>query len=947
MAGWIRVWASNLLFYLILTCVTTTCNYVDESQPKFEGLPFCSDAKHDDKKYVLISTLDGAISALNVDDGGSLSWSLPTGDSPMLSSSIHRLELTSNGQYVRMIPSLSGNLYKFDGKYIEPVPINANHLLRNSFRYSEDLVISGGRETMTYGLDMNSGRVIYECTIKGCDRNFTGQESDGHVLVVQRQTQTIRALEPRTGYERWNFSVAQHDVKLLNDPNSECHDKERIKDEDLIIKVIVPDGLVCALNKKNPSQVVWKHKFSSPVVHAWQYSQGEVSIVDMFSGTFTPPLRSLPTAPSLYVGMHEKQVYIQESVRVQQGVAEESIPLITNGMPTRIPWKPYPASVSAIGLIESSEVPLLTDESQYEETTALSQSVLYGSEYANGNGFFLFKPEEKVCDKNSTASEEEDELPKLSMEMEEDTPVQIVIVSLWYWWKEVLIICITTTLLSNFLCTQRYLLLRRRLDDYLIVETRSRQNSDSGVEFFRHSSNSSMEGEKTPEFSSRYLDDFEQIRCLGKGGFGVVFEAKKKIDDCHYAVKRIKLPNRKESQDRVMREVKALATLAHDNIVRYYHSWIECPPPGWQMEQDKYWLKGLESKDSLLPGELDFEYSQTSVTSGYKNGFNRNDSVFLKIPTDESSSIKGPAAPELSDSFIQFKESTSPSKDESHFSEDTDDTASFVKFKVDDLEITKNSGALQPYIPVGIPSSASSDSCEEENITISDDEESQKKLVAAPTFLYIQMQLCQKESLREWLHKRNIRAYPDEELHDFSHVKSIDFFHQITSAVEYIHNQNLIHRDLKPSNIFLSIDGRVKIGDFGLVTAMTEPENGRTPSDEMNPWPRSDDDDRHTANVGTRLYMSPEQVLGLPYGHKVDIFSLGLILYEMLVPFRTLMERAHSLQSARDGRFPDKFLNDFQHEYNLLRLMLSHCPEERPAAQEVRQKLPPPTVSLP
>jgi len=44
---------------------------------------------------------------------------------------------------------------------------------------------------------------------------------------------------------------------------------------------------------------------------------------------------------------------------------------------------------------------------------------------------------------------------------------------------------------------------------------------------------------------------------------------------------------RQESRDRVMREVKALAKLEHSNIVRYFNAWLECPPPGWQEEQDK------------------------------------------------------------------------------------------------------------------------------------------------------------------------------------------------------------------------------------------------------------------------------------------------------------------------------------------------------------------------
>lgn len=50
--------------------------------------------------------------------------------------------------------------------------------------------------------------------------------------------------------------------------------------------------------------------------------------------------------------------------------------------------------------------------------------------------------------------------------------------------------------------------------------------------------------ENVSNFKSRYLTDFEPVDCLGMGGYGVVFEAKNKIDDCNYAIKRIALPNR-------------------------------------------------------------------------------------------------------------------------------------------------------------------------------------------------------------------------------------------------------------------------------------------------------------------------------------------------------------------------------------------------------------------
>lgn len=126
---------------------------------------------------------------------------------------------------------------------------------------------------------------------------------------------------------------------------------------------------------------------------------------------------------------------------------------------------------------------------------------------------------------------------------------------------------------------------------------------------------------------------------------------------------------------------------------------------------------------------------------------------------------------------------------------------------------------------------------------------------------------------------------------------------------------------LQPSNIFFTMDDVVKVGDFGLVTAMDQEEDEDSPS-VLTPAPLLT---RHTGQVGTKLYMSPEQVSrpfghlqrctrhrprsetfpvlssqlsGNSYSHKVDIYSLGLILFELLFPFRTQMERVRvSLQT--------------------------------------------------
>ena len=122
-----------------------------------------------------VSTLDGRLTALNTE--GSELWSVDTHPGPMLSSTLSKLDQKSSP--VRLIPSLAGGLYKFDGEVVEPVPLDAEALLKTSFQFSKDSALkttmSGGKEKRTYGLDLATGRVRYECTIDGCKTGNDGR----------------------------------------------------------------------------------------------------------------------------------------------------------------------------------------------------------------------------------------------------------------------------------------------------------------------------------------------------------------------------------------------------------------------------------------------------------------------------------------------------------------------------------------------------------------------------------------------------------------------------------------------------------------------------------------------------------------------------------------------------------------------------------------------------
>jgi serine/threonine protein kinase len=107
--------------------------------------------------------------------------------------------------------------------------------------------------------------------------------------------------------------------------------------------------------------------------------------------------------------------------------------------------------------------------------------------------------------------------------------------------------------------------------------------------------------------------------------------------------------------------------------------------------------------------------------------------------------------------------------------------------------------------------------------------------------------------------------------------KAVDYALQMAHGLAAAHAKNIVHRDLKPDNLFITQDGRLKILDFGLAK-LTEPRDGSSPQETAG---RSFDTDPGVL-LGTVLYMSPEQVCGKRISHLSDIFTFGVIHYEML-----------------------------------------------------------------
>ncbi|KAK2826724.1 hypothetical protein Q5P01_020938 [Channa striata] len=923
------------------------------------------------RSLVIISTLDGRISALDPNNQGRKQWDLDVGSGCLVSSSLSKPEVFGNKM---VIPSLDGALFQWnrDRETMEAVPFSVESLLESSYRIGEDTVLVGGKSLTTYGLGAYSGKLRYICSAVGCSRWGDEEMETEDVLLLQRTQKTVRAIRPRSGMEKWNFSVGNFELKLVpeaqsgigfleaevatgdawmdsqrviaDEPNEgERAENKQNKNLDLVIKVSVPDWKVMAFSTEPDGQLVWEHQFCTPIASAWLVGGGKVTPISLFDDTTysnqsesdeededEDPEKSKEAAESsVYLGMFQGQLYLQSSVRISEkfpskaiGSHKDIIPLPT------VKWKPLIHSPSRTpALVGSDEFDkcLNNDKFSHDEYSNGALSIL---QYPYDNGYYF--PYSK----------------------------QIL---------GTIVFCIaaTTYIVRKFFHPSAPVAYVRQRKE---SETQCQTDSKFDLEAMESKEPVAMET-RSCEYVSRYLTDFEPVQCLGRGGFGVVFEARNKVDDCNYAIKRIRLPNRELAREKVMREVKALAKLEHPGIIRYFNAWQESPPEGWQEEMDQRWLKDASATDwpvsfldhmealsvkvpvssSVSPvrgpqgdvlGAVDPRALLSSTASSVV-GFGVGDLSFHPLLGHDSlmSERDSQADPDASDTPHSFE--LCPPRGPSDCTSSSFDIV-FEDSGCDrdaDAETDSASSAASPGTLTEKNSSSSSHTRRQEFVPLSSSSPPRPTslALALPTtppaqrvqpspkvYLYIQMQLCRKENLKDWMAQRFLPEHRE-------HNQCLDIFLQIAEAVDFLHSKGLMHRDLKPSNIFFTMDDVVKVGDFGLVTAMDQEEDDDEPS-ALTPAPLLT---RHTGQVGTKLYMSPEQLSGNSYSHKVDIYSLGLILFELLYPFRTQMERVRTLTEVRMLHFPEVFSKNNMQELSMVRSMLSLSPSERPDAADI------------
>ncbi|KAK6531468.1 hypothetical protein TWF281_008273 [Arthrobotrys megalospora] len=471
---------------------------------------------------------------------------------------------------------------------------------------------------------------------------------------------------------------------------------------------------------------------------------------------------------------------------------------------------------------------------------------------------------------------------------------------------------------------------------------------------------------------------WEDLKCLGRGGFGSVWSCRNLLDGEVYAIKKIIITEpflraarivdekaREGAFAELHHEVKVLAKLDHPNIVRYYGSWMErigreqfekikaelCPDPS---ELEDYTEDG--TWDSSVSGQV------------FGKNYSQQDSLVDASEDDDSDGERG----EQENS--QLESSEGEESDEESSDEESDSEEASSQFDSNVGRVQGDMRLSRYYKPPGTSVDSAGDSIFEDrshqslaSSSGSAEVEFVQRRIGQMALLpprpsthvhILSIQMAQYSlSLDDLIGTpRDNQSPPKIFEFDYTfHPKTaVEFMLRIVDAVEYMHHHNLVHRDLKPANVFLKVEkgpigemnGSIrvagckcshrghtcpeggdclpgdlcwvtpKIGDFGLTADIKRALGSEGKPAFQGP-----------AGGGTALYMPPQwaeeacsdigQVSRGQKGlHLGDSYALGVMFFELLYSFGTATERTILIQRLREAERPaDPFPSDFCKKY--------------------------------
>ena len=137
---------------------------------------------------------------------------------------------------------------------------------------------------------------------------------------------------------------------------------------------------------------------------------------------------------------------------------------------------------------------------------------------------------------------------------------------------------------------------------------------------------------------------------------------------------------------------------------------------------------------------------------------------------------------------------------------------------------------------------------------------------------------------------------PSIQARELDALGAIEIAHQVAGGLQKAHEHGIVHRDIKPENVIVTPDGHAKILDFGLAKLSSRRRQAPEGISHMETLAKT----QAGFVIGTLRYMSPEQARGQAIDHRSDIFSLGIVLYEMVTGQLPFSGSTRARHAARD-----------------------------------------------
>lgn len=459
-----------------------------------------------------------------------------------------------------------------------------------------------------------------------------------------------------------------------------------------------------------------------------------------------------------------------------------------------------------------------------------------------------------------------------------------------------------------------------------------------------------------PKAQTRLEKDFSEFVKIGQGGFGCVLKARHRIDEEIYAIKIIRLeyPN----EQNVVKEAKTMTKIHSKHIVEYKTCWFDTSLGSLA---DLVYSNDDE-EGSILSHSISITKSKSYSKLNKKPVENTIIRPLDKIMENEEEdkdefnniNLINCNGSTVSNNFLDDNNSNDPNiifEEEKTGNNCSNHTGSNIKpnNNYNDSYISKkifdeSLSDAENTCNKSINKSITSNSKEYTNIWIDfrDDTSksisrnshiSRKELCKLETYFFIQMEYCDGLSLKQYIEEKRSTGLDKETIFIFTF--------QLAKSLKKIHNKNIIHRDIKPDNIFVYNNNSIKIGDFGLATEVKNDKGSKnffTPSKSRNGSRVNLKEvmDSNTFVEGTPIYLSPEQLERKPIDGKVDIYAMGLVLYEMCACFETYMERRTSIENLKNNRIVcEKVRKNYPIQTKLILKMTEKKPIDRPSACEI------------